>query len=158
MKKAHIETSAGEIVLELFEDDAPGTVANFIGLAQGTKEWTDPKTDKKVKRPYYDGLTFHRVIDDFMIQGGCPHGTGTGGQGLTIKDELAGKRQKHLRGSLSMAKTAAPDSGESQFFICHSPQAHLDRKHTVFGLVISGIEVVDKIRKDDKMTRVWIEG
>jgi cyclophilin family peptidyl-prolyl cis-trans isomerase len=150
MKKAHIETAAGEIVLELFEDDAPGTVANFVGLAQGTKEWTDPKTGQKVKRPYYDGLTFHRVIDDFMVQGGCPLGTGTGGPGYTIKDELAGKRQ--------MAKTAAPDSGGSQFFICHSPQPHLDRKHTVFGQVISGIEVVDKIRKGDQMTRVWIEG
>ena len=157
MKKAHIETSAGEIVLELFEDDAPGTVANFIGLAQGTKEWTDPKTEQKVKQPYYDGLVFHRVIDDFMIQGGCPLGTGTSGPGFTIKDELSGKRQKHLRGSLSMAKTAAPDSGGSQFFICHTPQSHLDRKHTVFGQVISGIEVVDKIRKGDKMTRVWIE-
>jgi cyclophilin family peptidyl-prolyl cis-trans isomerase len=158
MKKAHIETTAGEIVLELFEDDAPGTVANFIELAQGTKEWTDPKSGKKVKRPYYDGLIFHRVIEDFMIQGGCPLGTGTGGPGFTINDELAGKRQKHLRGSLSMAKTAAPDSGGSQFFICHTPQAHLDRKHTVFGQVLSGIEVVDKIRKGDKMTRVWIEG
>jgi cyclophilin family peptidyl-prolyl cis-trans isomerase len=145
MKKAHIETSAGEIVVELFEDDAPGTVANFVELAQGTKEWTDPKSGQKVKRPYYDGLTFHRVIDDFMVQGGCPLGNGTGGPGFTINDEL------------SMAKTAAPNSGGSQFFICHSPQAHLDRKHTVFGQVISGIEVVDKIRKGDKMTRVWIE-
>jgi cyclophilin family peptidyl-prolyl cis-trans isomerase len=98
MKKAHIETNAGEIVVELFEDDAPGTVANFVELAQGTKEWTDPKTGKKVKRPYYDGLVFHRVIDDFMIQGGCPLGNGTGGPGFTIKDELAGKRQVHLRG------------------------------------------------------------
>jgi cyclophilin family peptidyl-prolyl cis-trans isomerase len=158
MKKAHIETPAGEIVLELFEDDAPGTVANFVGLATGTKEWTDPKSGAKVKKPYYDGLTFHRVIDDFMVQGGCPLGTGTGGPGFTIKDELTGTRQKHLRGSLSMAKTAAPDSGGSQFFICHSPQAHLDRKHTVFGQVVSGIEVVDKIRKGDKMTKVWIEG
>jgi peptidyl-prolyl cis-trans isomerase B (cyclophilin B) len=158
MKKAHIETSQGEIVLELFEDDAPGTVANFVGLAQGSKEWTDPKTGQRVKRPYYDGLTFHRVIDDFMIQGGCPLGNGSGGPGYTIKDELNGVRQKHLRGSLSMAKTAAPDSGGSQFFICHSPQPHLDRKHTVFGQVVSGIEVVDKIRKGDQMTRVWIEG
>ena len=158
MKKAHIETAAGEIVLELFEDDAPGTVANFVGLAQGTKEWSDPKSGQKVKRPYYDGLTFHRVIDDFMIQGGCPLGSGSGGPGFTIKDELAGTRQKHVRGTLSMAKTGAPDSGGSQFFICHAPQPHLDRKHTVFGQVLSGIEVVDKIRKGDKMTRVWIEG
>jgi cyclophilin family peptidyl-prolyl cis-trans isomerase len=157
MKKAHIETSKGEIVLELFDDDAPGTVANFVGLAQGTKAWTDPKSGQQVQRPYYDGLTFHRVISDFMIQGGCPLGNGTGGPGFTIKDELKGSRQKHLRGSLSMAKTAAPDSGGSQFFICHGPQPHLDRKHTVFGQVLSGMEVVDQIRQGDQMTRVWIE-
>jgi len=157
MKRVHFDTDKGEIVAELFDDDAPETVANFVGLAVGTKEFTDPKTNKKTKRPYYDGLTFHRVIDDFMIQGGCPLGTGTGGPGFTIKDELKGKKQVHKRGSLSMAKTAAPDSGGSQFFICHKPQPHLDRKHTVFGEVISGIEVVDKIEKGDKMTRVWIE-
>ena len=157
MKKARIETTKGEILIELFEDDAPGTVANFIGLAQGTKEWVDPRTGQKVKQPYYDGLSFHRVIADFMVQGGCPLGTGTGGPGFTIKDELKGKKQVHLRGSLSMAKTAAPDSGGSQFFICHSPQSHLDRKHTVFGQVISGLEVVDKIVRGDKMIKVTIE-
>ena len=157
MKKARIETTKGEILIELFEDDAPGTVANFIGLAQGTKEWVDPRTGQKVKQPYYDGLSFHRVIADFMIQGGCPLGTGTSGPGFTIKDELKGKKQVHLRGSLSMAKTAAPDSGGSQFFICHTPQSHLDRKHTVFGQVISGIEVVDKIVRGDKMIKVTIE-
>ena len=157
MKKVHFETTKGEIVAELFEDDAPGTVANFVGLATGTKEFTDPKTGKKEKRNYYDGLTFHRVIDDFMIQGGCPLGTGTGGPGFTIKDELKGVKQVHKAGSLSMAKTAAPDSGGSQFFICHSPQPHLDRKHTVFGEVVSGMDVVNKIRKGDKMNKVWIE-
>ena len=157
MKRVHFETDKGEIVAELFEDDAPLTVANFTGLASGTKEFTDPKTGKKVKRPYYDGLTFHRVIDDFMIQGGCPLGTGSGGPGFTIKDELTGKKQVHKAGSLSMAKTAAPDSGGSQFFICHSPQSHLDRKHTVFGEVLSGMDVVNKIRKGDKMNKVWIE-
>jgi len=157
MKRVHFDTDKGEIVAELFEDDAPGTVANFVGLATGTKEFTDPKTGKKEKRPYYDGLTFHRVIDDFMIQGGCPLGTGTGGPGFTIKDELKGQKQVHKAGSLSMAKTAAPDSGGSQFFICHSPQPHLDRKHTVFGEVVSGMDVVNKIRKGDKMKRVWIE-
>jgi cyclophilin family peptidyl-prolyl cis-trans isomerase len=157
MKKARIETTKGEILIELFEDDAPGTVANFIGLAQGTKEWVDPRTGQKVKQPYYDGLSFHRVIADFMVQGGCPLGTGTGGPGFTIKDEVKGKKQVHLRGSLSMAKTAAPDSGGSQFFICHTPQSHLDRKHTVFGQVISGIEVVDKIVRGDKMIKVTIE-
>ena len=157
MKRAHFETDKGEIVCELFEDDAPGTVANFVGLASGTKEFTDPKTGKKVKRAYYDGLTFHRVIKDFMIQGGCPLGSGSGGPGFTIKDELSGKKQVHKAGSLSMAKTAAPDSGGSQFFICHTPQPHLDRKHTVFGQVTKGIEVVDAIRPGDKMNKVWIE-
>lgn len=157
MKKARIQTNKGDIVFELFEDDAPGTVANFVGLAQGTKEWVNPNTGKKETRPYYDGLSFHRVIEAFMIQGGCPLGTGTGGPGFTIKDELKGKKQVHLRGSVSMAKTAAPDSGGSQFFICHGPQPHLDRKHTVFGMVTSGMDVVDKIVKGDKMIRVSIE-
>jgi len=157
MKRAHFETDKGEIVCELFEDDAPGTVANFVGLATGTKEFTDPKTGKKVKRAYYDGLAFHRVIKDFMIQGGCPLGSGTGGPGFTIKDELSGKKQVHKAGSLSMAKTAAPDSGGSQFFICHTPQPHLDRKHTVFGQVVSGMEAVLKIASGDKMNKVWIE-
>ena len=157
MKRAHFETDKGEIVCELFEDDAPGTVANFVGLASGTKEFTDPKTGKKVKRPYYDGLTFHRVIKDFMIQGGCPLGSGSGGPGYTIKDELSGKKQVHKAGSLSMAKTAAPDSGGSQFFICHTPQPHLDRKHTVFGQVVSGMDAVLKIASGDKMNKVWIE-
>jgi peptidyl-prolyl cis-trans isomerase A (cyclophilin A) len=157
MKKIHFETDKGEIVCELFEDDAPGTVANFVGLATGTKEFTDPKTGKKVKRAYYDGLTFHRVIKDFMIQGGCPLGSGSGGPGFTIKDELSGKKQVHKAGSLSMAKTAAPDSGGSQFFICHTAQPHLDRKHTVFGQVVSGMDAVLKIASGDKMNKVWIE-
>jgi peptidyl-prolyl cis-trans isomerase A (cyclophilin A) len=157
MKRVHFETDKGEIVCDLFDDDAPGTVESFVGLASGTKEFTDPKTGKKVKRPYYDGLTFHRVIKDFMIQGGCPLGSGSGGPGFTIKDELSGKKQVHKKGSLSMAKTAAPDSGGSQFFICHTPQPHLDRKHTVFGEVTSGMEAVLKIASGDKMNKVWIE-
>lgn len=157
MKKAHIETDKGEMVIELFEDDAPGAVANFVGLAKGEKEFTDPRTQQKVKRPFYDGLTFHRVIDDFMIQGGCPLGTGTGGPGYKINCETDGKKQVHVRGTLSMAH-AGRNTGGSQFFICHSPQKHLDRKHTVFGQVIQGLEVIDKIRKGDKMNRVWIEG
>lgn len=157
MKRVHFETDKGEIVADLFEDDAPETVANFVGLATGTKEFTDPKTGKKVKRPYYDGLTFHRVIDNFVIQGGCPLGNGTGGPGYTIKDELTGKKQVHKAGSLSMAKTAAPNSGGSQFFICHAPQPHLDRKHTVFGEVVTGMDVVRAISAGDKMNRVWIE-
>lgn len=156
MKKVHFETTKGEMVAELFDDDAPGTVANFVGLATGTKEWTDPKTGKKVKRAFYDGLTFHRVIANFVIQGGCPLGTGTGGPGYQIKCETGGKKQVHKRGSLSMAH-AGKDTGGSQFFICHGPTPHLDRKHTVFGQVVSGLEVVDKIQVGDQMTRLWLE-
>jgi peptidyl-prolyl cis-trans isomerase B (cyclophilin B) len=156
-KLVHFETTKGEIVAELFDKDAPGTVANFAGLASGSKEFTDPKTRQKVTRPYYDGLTFHRVIPNFMIQGGCPLGSGTGGPGFTIKDEVKNNPRKHLRGSLSMAKTSAPDSGGSQFFICHTPQPHLDGVHTVFGQVVKGQEVVDAIKQGDKMTRLWIE-
>jgi cyclophilin family peptidyl-prolyl cis-trans isomerase len=165
MRKVHFETDRGEIVAELFEDDAPGTVANFVGLASGEKEWTDPKTGKKQqKTPFYDGLRFHRVIGGFVIQGGDPLTRyddqkprwGTGGPGYHIKCETSGTRQRHLRGSLSMAH-AGKDTGGSQFFICHAPQAHLDRKHTVFGQVISGDEVIDKIQPGDKMNRVWIE-
>jgi peptidyl-prolyl cis-trans isomerase B (cyclophilin B) len=155
MKKVHFETTKGEIVAELFEDDAPGTVANFVGLVSGTKEWVEPSTGKKVSRPFYDGLTFHRVIPDFVIQGGCPLGNGTGGPGFKIKCETTGKRQSHTAGSLSMAH-AGKDTGGSQFFICHSPQPHLDRRHTVFGHVISGMDVVKKIQAGDRMTKVWI--
>ena len=156
MKKVHFETVRGEIVAELFDDDAPGTVANFVGLITGTKEWTDPKTGSKVKRPFYDGLTFHRVVPDFVIQGGDPAGNGTGGPGYTIKCETGGKKQKHVRGTLSMAH-AGPNTGGSQFFICHSPQPHLDRKHTVFGQAVSGLEVIDKIKGGDRIKRIWIE-
>jgi peptidyl-prolyl cis-trans isomerase A (cyclophilin A) len=165
MKKIHFETDKGEIVAELFEDDAPETVANFVGLATGQKEWTDPKTGQKQQgKPYFDGLRFHRVVSNFVIQGGDPFTRyddqkarwGTGGPGYKIKDELSGKKQVHKRGSLSMAH-AGPGTGGSQFFICHSPQPHLDRKHTVFGQVISGIEVVDQIREGDKIKRAWVE-
>jgi cyclophilin family peptidyl-prolyl cis-trans isomerase len=154
MKTAHIETDKGEMVIEFFEKDAPNTVANFIGLAQGTKEWTDPRSGAKVKKPYYDGLTFHRVIKGFVIQGGCPLGTGTGGPGYRIKCEI--NPNKHLEGSLSMAH-AGPNTGGSQFFICHGPQTHLDGKHTVFGRVVRGTDVVHKIQQGDVMRRVWIE-
>jgi cyclophilin family peptidyl-prolyl cis-trans isomerase len=164
MKKVHFETDKGEIVAELFDDDAPNTVANFVGLAKGEKEWTDPKTGEKSKKPLYDGLRFHRVINDFMIQGGDPLTRyedmkgrwGTGGPGFKINCETGGNKQKHVRGSLSMAH-AGPNTGGSQFFICHSPQAHLDRKHTVFGKVIKGDEVIDKIAGGDRMNKVWIE-
>jgi peptidyl-prolyl cis-trans isomerase B (cyclophilin B) len=155
-KFAHFETTKGEIVAELYENDAPGTVANFTGLATGEKEWTDPKSGQKVKRPFYDGLSFHRVIPNFMIQGGCPMGTGTGGPGFKIKCETDNNPRKHQKGTLSMAH-AGRDTGGSQFFICHAPQPHLDRKHTVFGQVVKGQEVVDAIKQGDKMTKVWIE-
>ncbi len=166
MKKAHIQTERGTIVCELFDDDAPGTVENFVGLATGTKEWTDPKTKEKQKgKPLYDGLRFHRVIDDFMIQGGDPLTRyedmkgrwGTGGPGFHIKCETGGKRQKHVRGTLSMAH-AGKDTGGSQFFICHGPQPHLDRKHTVFGQAVSGLEVIDQIKGGDKIVKITIEG
>ena len=153
-KIAHIETPKGEIVLELFEKDAPGHVENFAGLASGTKEFTDPKTGQKTKRPYYDGLTFHRVIPNFMIQGGCPIGNGTGGPGYEIADENVANHDE--AGLLCMANHG-PNTGGSQFFICHGPSPHLDGVHTVFGKVISGLEVVDAIKTGDKMTKVWIE-
>jgi peptidyl-prolyl cis-trans isomerase B (cyclophilin B) len=156
-KLVHFETDKGEIVAELFEADAPNTVASFTGLVSGTKEWTEPRTGKKVTRPFYDGLTFHRVIPNFMIQGGCPLGTGTGNPGFRIKCEVDDNPRKHQRGSLSMAH-AGRDTGGSQFFICHAPQPHLDRKHTVFGQVVKGLEVVDAIKVGDKMNKVWIEG
>jgi len=155
-KIAHIETDKGEIVLELYDKEAPNTVANFVGLATGKKEWKDPKSGKTVTRPYYDGLTFHRVVPNFVIQGGCPIGNGTGGPGYHIKCETAGNPHKHVRGTLSMAH-AGKDTGGSQFFICHAPASHLDGKHTVFGQVRQGLEVVDAIRPGDKMTRVWVE-
>lgn len=164
MSKVRMETSRGTMVIEMFEDDAPETVKNFVGLATGTKEWTDPKTGQKVKRPYYDGLRFHRVVNDFVIQGGDPLTAhpdmrgrwGSGGPGYSIRDELTGKKQVHKRGSLSMAHRG-PNTGGSQFFICHSPQPHLDRKHTVFGEVVEGLDVIDKIREGDSIVRVTLE-
>ncbi len=140
MKKAIIETEKGNIELELFDKDAPDTVANF---------------EKLIKEGFYDGLTFHRVLDDFVIQGGCPKGNGTGGPGYTIKCEI--NDNKHGTGALSMAH-AGKDTGGSQFFITHSPQPHLDGVHTVFGKVISGMDVVNSIKQGDKMTKVTVTG
>ena len=156
-KLVHIQTEKGDMVAELFEKDAPGSVANFVGLVTGTKEWTDPRTGQKVRRPFYDGLTFHRVVPNFVIQGGCPKGNGTGGPGYHIKCETVGNPHKHKRGALSMAH-AGKDTGGSQFFVCHSAPAHLDGRHTVFGQVIKGLEVIDAIQPGDKMLKVWIEG
>jgi len=147
---AHFETSMGNFTAELYEKDAPITVANFIGLAEGTKEWKDPKTGQMVKgKHYYDGLIFHRVIDGFMIQGGDPLGTGTGGPGYAIKDEVKLKHDKE--GTLAMAN-AGPNSAGSQFYITVVPNlSFLDtdpqHKYTVFGQIVSGMDVVKSIGK-----------
>jgi peptidyl-prolyl cis-trans isomerase B (cyclophilin B) len=138
MTRAIMETNRGTITLELFDADAPNTVKNFVDLAQ---------------KGFYDGLSFHRVIPDFMVQGGCPQGTGTGGPGYKIKCEI--NSNKHLAGTLSMAH-AGRDTGGSQFFICHSPQRHLDGVHTTFGKT-EDMDVVNAIRKGDKISKVTIE-
>ncbi len=142
MKLAEIHTQKGVMKIQFFEDDAPNTVKNFITLAE---------------KGFYDGLTFHRVIPDFVIQGGCPIGNGTGGPGYKIDCELSGDNQYHDRGVLSMAH-AGRNTGGSQFFICHSRTntAHLDRNHTVFGKVYEGLEVIDAIRAGDVMDKVVI--
>lgn len=142
MKKAEIHTKKGVMKIEFFEKDAPNTVDNFISLA---------------KKGFYDGLTFHRVIPDFVIQGGCPKGNGTGGPGYHIDCELEGDNQYHDRGVLSMAH-AGRNTGGSQFFICHSRTntAHLDRNHTVFGKVVEGLEVIDEISQGDVMEKVTV--
>ena len=142
MKTAKIITEKGDMKVEFYEQDAPKTVANFIKLAESG---------------FYDGLTFHRVIPNFVIQGGCPNGTGSGGPGYTIPCELTGGNQYHDRGVLSMAH-AGRNTGGSQFFICHSRDntAHLDRNHTCFGRVVEGLEVIDKIRGGDEIIKIEI--
>lgn len=142
MKKAEIQTEKGTMKVEFYEKDAPGTVANFVKLAS---------------EGFYNGLKFHRVIPDFVIQGGCPLGTGTGGPGYTIKCETSGGNQYHDRGVLSMAH-AGRDTGGSQFFICLNRQntQHLDRKHTCFGKVVEGLDVIDKIRQGDVINKITI--
>lgn len=142
---ALFETSQGNFKIKLFHDKAPKTVDNFVGLAEGTKEWTDPKTGKKVKKPFYDGLTFHRVIPNFMIQGGCPLGTGTGGPGYKFEDEFSDL--KHSKpGILSMAN-AGPNTNGSQFFVTVAATPWLDGRHTIFGEVVEGMDVVEAISK-----------
>jgi peptidyl-prolyl cis-trans isomerase B (cyclophilin B) len=138
MKKAIIDTKKGKIELELFDKEAPNTVANFGKLANSG---------------FYNGLTFHRVIPDFVIQGGCTRGDGTGGPGYTIKCEI--NPHKHGTGALSMAH-AGKDTGGSQFFITHSPQPHLDGVHTVFGKVVKGMDVVNDIKPKDVMLKVTV--
>lgn len=141
---ATFKTSMGDIVVRLFEDRAPKTVENFVGLASGTKEWTDPKTGNKVKRPLYNGTIFHRVIPGFMIQGGDPLGRGTGGPGYKFADEFHPDLRHNKAGILSMAN-AGPNTNGSQFFITHGPTPHLDNRHSVFGEVVQGQEVVVSI-------------
>ena len=141
---AIFETSQGEIVIRLLETEAPKTVANFIGLAEGTKEFTDAKTGKKEKRPFYDGLGFHRVIPQFMIQGGCPLGTGTGDPGYKFADEFHPSLKHSKTGKLSMANSG-PNTNGSQFFITVAPTPWLDNRHTIFGEVVEGQNVADKI-------------
>ena len=136
--KAKINTDKGTMVVEFYEKDAPKTVQNFIGLA---------------KQGYYNGLNFHRVIPNFVAQGGCPDGNGMGGPGYKIDCELGGDNQYHDKGVLSMAH-AGPNTGGSQFFLCHSRQGtqHLDKKHTCFGKVTEGLEIVEQIQQGDKFS------
>lgn len=142
MKTAEMKTAKGTMKIEFYEEDAPNTVKNFIKLSE---------------EGYYDGLTFHRVLPNFVIQGGCPNGTGTGGPGYKIDCELTGENQHHDRGVLSMAH-AGRNTGGSQFFICHSRDntAHLDRNHTCFGKVVEGLDVIDEIKAGDKIEKITI--
>ena len=144
---ATFETSEGSIVCRLFEKDAPKTVANFVELAEGKREWTHPSTHKKSKDRLYDGTIFHRVIPDFMIQGGDPQGTGMGGPGYQFEDETKGSPHKlDKAGKLAMAN-AGPNTNGSQFFITVAPTPWLNGKHTIFGEVIEGANVVDLISR-----------
>ncbi|HET6369612.1 MAG TPA: peptidylprolyl isomerase [Nitrospiria bacterium] len=141
---AIFETSMGKITVLLYEKEAPKTVANFVGLAEGAKEWTDPKTGKKVKKPFYDGLIFHRVIPKFMIQGGDPLGNGTGGPGYKFEDEFSPDLKFDRPGRLAMAN-AGPNTNGSQFFITEGPTEWLNNHHTIFGQVVEGQDVAHKI-------------
>jgi peptidyl-prolyl cis-trans isomerase B (cyclophilin B) len=143
MQTALISTEKGNMKVEFYSEDAPNTVDNFVKLS---------------KDGYYDGLTFHRVIPNFVIQGGCPDGTGAGGPGYTIKCELDGGNQYHDKGVLSMAH-AGRDTGGSQFFVCHSREntQHLDGNHTCFGKVVEGLDVIDSIEQGDKIIKIEVQ-
>jgi peptidyl-prolyl cis-trans isomerase A (cyclophilin A) len=141
---ATLHTSEGDIEVELYEDRAPNTVANFVGLATGEQEWTDPDTDETRTDPLYDDVLFHRIIPDFMIQTGDPTGTGRGGPGYTFDDEFHDDLRHDGAGTLSMANRG-PDTNGSQFFITLDAQSHLDGRHAVFGDVIDGMDVVEAI-------------
>ena len=143
---AKFVTSEGTFTVRLFDQEAPNTVDNFVGLAEGTKEWTDPRTNQKVKKPYYDGVIFHRVIDGFMIQGGDPLGQGIGGPGYTFADEFHPSLRHDRAGILSSANRG-PNTNGGQFFITLAPTPHLDDRHSVFGEVVDGMDVVSAIGK-----------
>jgi len=143
---AVFQTSRGNIVVKLFEKDAPKTVANFVGLATGKQEWVDPRTGKKSNAKLYDGTAFHRVIPQFMIQGGDPLGTGTGGPGYKFEDEFQGGRKFDRPGLLAMAN-AGPNTNGSQFFITEVPTPHLNNRHTIFGEVVKGQELIPQIAR-----------
>src|SRR4030095_6068503 len=144
MLYAHFTTSEGNFTAQLFDAETPNTVANFTGLADGSKEWTDPRSGRKVKQPYFDGTVFHRVIEGFMIQGGDPLGQGTGGPGYTFPDEFSPKLRHSKAGILSMANRG-PNTNGGQFFITLAPTPHLHGLHTVFGEVVEGMEVINAI-------------
>ncbi len=147
---AYIETTAGEIICQLFPDQAPRTVENFKGLATGAKGWTDPKSGKEKHTPFYTGLIFHRVIKGFMIQAGDPLGTGEGGPGFSIDDEISQTLHFDKPGVLAMAKKSFPNSAGSQFFITTAPTPWLENNYSIFGQVVEGQEVVDKISEAPK--------
>jgi peptidyl-prolyl cis-trans isomerase A (cyclophilin A) len=159
---ATLHTNRGDIVVELFEERAPRTVENFIGLATGEKAWTDPETGEKRTDSLYEGTIFHRVIEDFMIQGGDPEGTGRGGPGYQFDDEFHDELRHDSAGKLSMANSG-PNTNGSQFFITLDAQPHLDGRHAVFGEVVEGMDVVEEIgslptdRNDKPMKDVVIE-
>ena len=158
---AKFETTEGDFKIRLFDTEAPKTVANFTGLAEGTMEWLDPTTGKRRKSAFYDGLIFHRVINGFMIQGGDPLGQGTGGPGHKFADEFHPKARHDKAGILSMANSG-PNTNGSQFFITLGPTPHLDNRHSVFGEVVEGLDIVKKIgavptgRQDRPVTPVVI--
>ncbi len=141
---AHFTTSEGNFSVRLFDEETPNTVANFTGLANGSKEWTDPRSGRKVNQPYFNGTVFHRIIDRFMIQGGDPLGQGTGGPGYTFADEFHPKLRHTKAGILSMANRG-PNTNGGQFFITLAATPWLDDKHSVFGEVVEGMDVVKKI-------------
>jgi peptidyl-prolyl cis-trans isomerase A (cyclophilin A) len=159
---ARFVTSEGPFTIRLFDREAPKTVENFVGLAEGTKEWTDPRTNKKVTQPYYDGIIFHRIIDGFMIQGGDPLGQGIGGPGYKFADEFHPSLRHNKAGILSMANSG-PNTNGGQFFITLGPTPHLDNRHSVFGEVVEGMDIVRKIgsvktgRNDRPVNEVVIE-